>query len=42
MRHVARKGYNGETGRMTPNECVEVVEYVIDMACHEHGRGHRG
>jgi hypothetical protein len=50
MRHVARQGHAGETGSMSALECVEVVEYVIDLAgelkCRldlrwiEHGYGH--
>ena len=50
MRHVARQGFNGEGGSMTVHECVEVVEYVIQLAgerkCRldlrwiEHGYGH--
>jgi hypothetical protein len=50
MRHVARQGYEAEASKMSPNECVEVIEYVIQLAaelrCHldlrwiEHGYGH--
>src|SRR5262249_48880926 len=50
MRFFARQGHVGETGRMTPAECVEVVEYVIRLAAElqghldlrwiEHGYGH--
>jgi hypothetical protein len=32
MRHAARQGHVGETGRMSPHECVEVIEYVIGLA----------
>jgi hypothetical protein len=32
MRHLARRGHVGAAGRMSPRECVEVVEYVIDLA----------
>ena len=32
MRHLARKGHVGPAGRMLPRECVEVVEYVINLA----------
>jgi len=38
MRHVARQGFVGETGRMTPHECVEVIEHVIDLAGELKGR----
>jgi hypothetical protein len=50
MRHVARKGYIGETGQMSPRECVEVIEFVIGRAAElkrgldlrwiEHAYGH--
>ena len=50
MRHAARQGHAGEAGGMSALECVEVVEYVIDLAgelkCRldlrwiEHGYGH--
>jgi len=50
MRHVARRGHTGEGGSMSPHECVEVIEYVIETAgelkCRldlrwiEHGYGH--
>jgi hypothetical protein len=50
MRHVARQGHTGEAGSMSPSECVEVIEYVIQLAselkCHldlrwiEHSYGH--
>jgi hypothetical protein len=50
MRHVARQGHVGETGSMSALECVEVIDYVIDLAgelkCRldlrwiEHGYGH--
>jgi hypothetical protein len=50
MRHVARKGFVGEGGRMSPHECLEVVEAVIRMAAElespldlrwiEHGYAH--
>ncbi len=50
MRHVARQGHVGEAGRMTPEECVEVVEHVIQVASElecrldlrwiEHGYAH--
>jgi hypothetical protein len=50
MRNVARRGYVGEGGRMSPPECIEVVEYVIRVAAElecrldlrwiEHGYGH--
>ena len=32
MRHVARKGHVGESGGMSPAECVEVIEHIIDTA----------
>ena len=50
MRHVARQVHTGEAGNMSPSECVEVVEYVIQLAAElqshldlrwiEHGYGH--
>jgi hypothetical protein len=50
MRHEARKGYVGEAGRMSPQECVEVIEYTIALAAElecrldlrwiEHAYGH--
>lgn len=32
MRHAARQGYVGEAGRMSAQECVEVIEFVIGLA----------
>lgn len=32
MRHVARRGYSGEGGSTSAQECVEVIEYVIALA----------
>lgn len=50
MRHVARQGFVGESGSMSPQECIEVVEHVIQLAAQlecrldlrwiEHGYGH--
>jgi len=50
MRHIARQGHFGPAGAMTPHECIEVVEFVIqlaaelecplDLRCIEHGYGH--
>lgn len=50
MRSLARKGFVGENGRMSPSECIEVVEYVIkqvaelqgqlDLRWIEHAYGH--
>jgi hypothetical protein len=50
MRQVARQVHIAEGGRMSPHECVEVVEYVIQLASElkcrldlrwiEHGYGH--
>jgi hypothetical protein len=50
MRHVARQGHQSEGGSMSPGECVEVIEYVIQLAAElkcqldlrwiEHGYAH--
>jgi hypothetical protein len=38
MRHVARRGFVDKAGSMSPRECVEVVEYVIQTAAELEGR----
>ena len=38
MRHVARRGFVDKAGSMSPWECVEVVEYVIQTAAELEGR----
>jgi hypothetical protein len=50
MRFVARQGYAGDSGCMSPSESVEVIEFVIRMAAElqcrldlrwiDHARGH--
>jgi hypothetical protein len=50
MRHVARQGHVCEAGKMSPQECVEVIEFVIALAAKlqcrldlrwiEHAYGH--
>jgi hypothetical protein len=32
MRHVARQGHESDCGCMSPGECIEVVEFVIELA----------
>ena len=32
MRHVARAGHISDSGQMSPSECAEVIEFVIEIA----------